>query len=255
MSAITLTRGVHLVASGPLGISHPLDCHAYLIETAAGHLLVDAGVGLHSDRIVQNIRSLALDPGDVRLLLLTHAHADHAGGAAALAAATGAEVVGDARELRLLARGTDDELGLRAAKRNGTYPEDYVYPHLGGGWPLDGGWRFQAPDALVTSIATPGHSRGSTSYLLERDGYRALFSGDAVFLGGFVSVLNVEGSDPADYRRCLPALAGLAVEGLYPGHYLFAVGDGQKHVDLALRRLQSSVLPNVALSWLPYPQL
>ena len=75
---------------------------------------------------------------------------------------------------------------------------------------------------MLSSILTPGHSAGSTSYLLEASAYRALFSGDAVFLGGFISVLNVEGSDPGAYRRCLPALANLQVDGLYPGHCLFS---------------------------------
>jgi hypothetical protein len=42
---------------------------------------------------------------------------------------------------------------------------------------------------------------------------------------------------------------------LFPGHYLFAVQDGQQHIDLAIERLRKSVFPNVALSWLPYPQL
>jgi glyoxylase-like metal-dependent hydrolase (beta-lactamase superfamily II) len=84
LSAITLAPGIHLVASGPLGISHPLDCHAHPIETASGARLVDAGVRPDGDRILDNVRSLGLDPRDVRQILLTHAHADHAGGAGAV---------------------------------------------------------------------------------------------------------------------------------------------------------------------------
>lgn len=255
MSAITLAPGIHLVASGPLGISDPRDCHAYLVETRAGHVLIDTGVDPEGEGILANIRGLGLDVGDLRTILLTHAHADHAGGVRALVGATGATVVGDAKELRLLAAGDDEALGLRAAKENGTYPADYVYPHIETGTPVGPDWSLEAGDRRFRAIATPGHSLGSTSYLLESDGYRALFSGDAVFLGGFISLLNVPGSDPADYRRHLPALAGLGVDGLYPGHYLFAVRRGQQHVDLALERLRRSVLPNVALSWLPYPQL
>lgn len=255
MSAITLVPGIHLVASGPLGISHPLDCHAYLVETPRGLVLIDAGVDPEARGILDNIRGLGLDVGHLELILLTHAHADHAGGVAALVRASGAEVIGDPGELRLLAEGDDEALGLRAAKLNGTYPDDYVYPHVAGGTALEQDWSFDAGDRRFRAIHTPGHSAGSTCYLLETEGYRALFSGDTVFLGGFISVLNVAGSDPADYRRHLPALAGLGVDGLYPGHYLFAVRRGQQHIDLALERLRRSVLPNVALSWLPYPQL
>lgn len=253
--AITLRPGLHLVASGPLGLSHPLDCHAYLVETGAGPYLIDTGVAPDAPSIRTNIEGLGFALTDLRGILITHAHADHAGGARTLAAASGAPVWADARELRLLAEGTDEALGLRAAKENGTYPADYVYPHYDGGRPLPDGWRSGDGDHRITAVRTPGHSPGSTCYLLESPGYRALFSGDALFLGGFISLLNVEGSDPGDYRRSLPPLGGLAVDGLFPGHYLFAVHDGQRHIDLALERMRKSVLPNVALSWLPYPQL
>lgn len=253
--AITLRPGVHLVASGPLGISHPLDCHAYLVETAAGPYLIDTGVDPGASGIRANIEGLGVALTDLRGILLTHAHADHAGGARTLATASGAPVYADPAELRLLAEGGDAALGLRAAKNNGTYPADYEYPHHAGGRPLPPGWRSGDDEPRLTAVPTPGHSPGSTCYLLDAPGYRALFSGDTLFLGGFISLLNVEGSDPADYRRSLPALGPLAVDGLFPGHYLFAVRDGQRHIDLALDRLQKSVLPNVALSWLPYPQL
>ncbi|MFZ0217851.1 MAG: MBL fold metallo-hydrolase [Candidatus Dormiibacterota bacterium] len=255
MSAITVAPGIHLVASGPLGISHPLDCHAYLLETVSGLVLVDAGVDPDASGIRRNLAGLGFAERDLSLILLTHAHADHAGGVRALAEASGAQVLANPIEIDLLRRGSDEALGLRAAKENGTYPADYVYPHYERGDPLPAGWQFEAGDRTLTSVFTPGHSPGSTSYLLQAPGYRALFSGDAIFLGGFISLLNVEGSDPADYRRHLPALAPLGVDGLYPGHYLFAVERGQQHIDLALQRMRRSVLPNVALSWLPYPQL
>jgi hydroxyacylglutathione hydrolase len=255
MSGITLSPGIHLVGSGPLGISHPLDCHVYLVETGAGPVLVDAGVDPEASAIRRNVEELGFSLTDLRAILLTHAHADHAGGVRALAQASGARVLGHAAELELLARGTDEALGLRAAKENGTYPADYVYVHYEGGEALPENWRLDGGDRTLSGISTPGHSPGSTCYLLEEPGYRALFTGDTVFLGGFISLLNVAGSDPADYRRHLPALGRLGVDGLYPGHYLFAVHGGQQHIELAAQRLRRSVLPNVALSWLPYPQL
>lgn len=252
--AITLRPGIHLVAGGPLGISHPLDCHAYLVETGAGPYLIDTGADPAATGIRANIEGLGYARTDLRGILITHAHADHAGGARALAA-SGVPVFADPAELRLLAEGSDEALGLRAAKNNGTYPADYRYPHYDGGRPITEGGRWGDGDRWISAVPTPGHSPGSTCYLLQTPGYRALFSGDTLFLGGFISLLNVEGSDPADYRRSLPPLGALAVDGLFPGHYLFAVHGGQQHIDLTLERLRKSVFPNVALSWLPYPQL
>jgi glyoxylase-like metal-dependent hydrolase (beta-lactamase superfamily II) len=252
---ITLRPGIHLVASGPLGLSHPLDCHAYLAETSAGPYLIDAGVDPAATAVRANITGLGYALSDLRGILVTHAHADHAGGVRALADASGAPVFADAAELALLAEGSDEALGLRAAKENGTYPRDYVYPHFTGGHALSEGWSSGPGDRVLTAMPTPGHSPGSTCFRLDTPGYRALFSGDTLFLGGFISVLNIDGSDPGVYRRSLPRLGELAVDGLFPGHYLFAVHGGQSHIDLTLERLRKSVLPNVALSWLPYPQL
>ncbi len=253
--AITLRPGIHLVASGPLGLSHPLDCHSYLVETSSGPFLIDAGVDPDAAWVGANINALGYALPELRGILVTHAHADHAGGVAALAEASGAPVLVDEAERELLATGSDEQLGLRAAKENGTYPPHYRYPHFTGARALPGRWSSGPGATSLHAISTPGHSPGSTCFLLESPGYRALFSGDSLFLGGFISLLNIDGSDPAVYRRSLPPLASLAVDGLFPGHYLFAVHDGQQHIDLALQRLRTSVLPNVALSWLPYPQL
>lgn len=255
MTAITLTPGIHLVASGPLGISHPLDCHAYLVETSSGPFLIDAGVDSDATGIRANIEGLGYALGELQGILMTHAHADHAGGIAALAGAADIPVIGSEAELRLLAEGSDELLGLRAAKQNGTYPTDYRYRHFDAGTALTPGWKSGDGERWLSAVSTPGHSPGSTCYLLQSPTYRALFSGDTLFLGGFISVLNVEGSEAGAYRRSLPALESLDVDGLFPGHYLFAVHGGQQHIDLTLERLQKSVIPNVVLSWLPYPQL
>jgi glycosyltransferase involved in cell wall biosynthesis len=86
MSSVTLDDHVHLVASGRLGLgmSDDHDCNVYLLADGEDAVLVDAGCGLDVDALVERIRVLAMPP--VSRILLTHAHADHAAGAGALAA-------------------------------------------------------------------------------------------------------------------------------------------------------------------------
>jgi hydroxyacylglutathione hydrolase len=250
---ITLLPSVHLVGSGAFGLSNPYDCHVYLVSCDGRLALVDAGVGMEPERILDNVRSLGFDPGAIDTILLTHAHADHAGGTAALQRATGARVVGSEVELRLLAAGDDGALGLDAARRNGTYPADYRYPHFEGGVALEDGEVVEVGGLRLTALVVPGHSAGSVCYLTEADGRRVLFAGDTVFAGGFISLINAPGSDPAAYRRHLPRLRDLGVDALCSGHQVFCLSRGQAHIDLALRRLQLSVIPNLAVAWLPPP--
>jgi len=66
---------------------------AYLIETSAGLILVDSLYGKWVQPLVNNIRKLGLNPRDVKYVINTHGHFDHAGGAAFFQAAYGARVV------------------------------------------------------------------------------------------------------------------------------------------------------------------
>ena len=81
-----LTEHIYLVASGDMGFSltHPLDCHVYLVDGGEEAALIDAGAGLGTEDLLAGIRATGLDVSRIRWLLLTHPHADHAGGAAAL---------------------------------------------------------------------------------------------------------------------------------------------------------------------------
>jgi glyoxylase-like metal-dependent hydrolase (beta-lactamase superfamily II) len=83
---VRLTRGVHLVGSGEIGLSDPWDAHVYLLDGGSELALVDAGCGQRDslERILANVRDDGLDPARITTLLLTHWHPDHSGGAAAL---------------------------------------------------------------------------------------------------------------------------------------------------------------------------
>lgn len=65
---------------------------AVLIASPEGHALIDTGPEEAAPVILNNIRALGFDPGDVKAILFTHEHYDHMGGLATLAEATGAEV-------------------------------------------------------------------------------------------------------------------------------------------------------------------
>ena len=63
-----------------------------LIDAGDGLILIDGGLPQTAAAIDANIRALGFDPLNIKAILLSHAHFDHAGGIAALQRLTGANV-------------------------------------------------------------------------------------------------------------------------------------------------------------------
>lgn len=130
---------------------------ALLVVGPKGHVLIDAATAEAVPSIVANIRRLGLRPADVKLLLSSHEHVDHAGGFRALQQATGATLVATAAARKTLESGVpaaDDPQGNGisefAGARVGRIVRDGEIVMLG---PL-----------RLTAHATPGHAPGSTSW-------------------------------------------------------------------------------------------
>jgi len=233
-----------MVGSGNISLSNRHDCHAYLIDGGNHELaLVDAGVGLESNRILSNIRAHNFDPENIVYILTTHSHSDHAGGCRNLKAETSCGIVASASEARLMEEGTDEELGLIIAKKSGCYPLDYTYPHCKVDKIVRDQENLGVGNYQVRAICVPGHSVGSTCYLLEQDNHRALFSGDTVLFNGVIGLLNCYGSSLREYRQNIEKLSNLDIDALMPGHGLFTVRGGQAHIDKAVEALQGLFVP------------
>src|SRR3954466_2430543 len=80
-----------IVGSGQIRSSSAYDCHVYALRTNDGVVMIDSGSGLGEDEIVENL-SADFPNVPIARILLTHAHTDHFGGAAALSRRLGCGV-------------------------------------------------------------------------------------------------------------------------------------------------------------------
>lgn len=224
-----------LVASLQFGISGPLDCHVYALRGPDGVVLVDAGAGTHTEMILSN---LAKDfPGStVSALLLTHVHMDHCGGAAEIRERTNCQVIISAQSATTLENGDEEASGLRSAREQGVYPGDFRFRPCPVDQAVKDGQQFMAAGIPFTAIHVRGHSQDAYCFLTRRDKATWLFTGDVVFYGGVLGVINAEGSGMEGYRADLGKLSDLAVDGMFPGHGLFTMHGGQRHLDSAIEQ-------------------
>lgn len=243
---IRLDQGIYMVGAGKggPGISHEKDCNVYLLTDGHAAALIDGGSGLDTPAILSNVRETGVEPGQIEKILVTHAHGDHGGGIRDFQELLPqVQVYASAGEKRLLESGTEEELGLIAAKRKGAYPQDYQYKHCQVDHVVTHEQTLTVGTIGVTAILLPGHSIESVCYLVEMNGKRYLFSGDSIYLNGTLSVINCYGSSMESYRKYIGRLAGRRVDALIPSHYRFTMSGGQKHIDLAIELTGYSSLP------------
>lgn len=238
-----ITDSIYLVGSLQLGISGRWDSHVYLIKGKDGLILIDSGAGTDVERIFSNIRNEGFDPMDIEALLLTHLHFDHSCGAREIRDKTGCLVYLSSKSKGLLESGTAEETGLDIAIKKGIYPEWFEFQNCKVDVALDDGDVFETAGLSIEAISVEGHSPDSICYVVEFDGKRNLFCGDVLFYGGVIGLINAAGSTMDGYRRDLQKLSGLEIDGFYPGHYLFTVDGGQRHIDAAIEQCNKGMMP------------
>ena len=186
---------------------------AYLIVSEQGAILLDAPFAANAEQIERNIESIGVPLHDVRLLLSSHAHADHVGAMAALKRDTGARYLASA--------------GDRWALENGRNQGDNNY----GVQPFDpikvdqivgDGEKVSLGDIELTAHLTPGHTAGCTSWSMtvnDRGTPRELLFLCSITVAGNTLIDNR--SYPAiveDFRATFAKLAAIHADIVLSGH-------------------------------------
>ena len=243
-----LTSDVAVVGGGQFGfgISSPLDCHVYLLDGGDELALIDAGMGGaigDTEKILQNIRDDGYDPARISKVLLTHYHADHAGGAAELYAALGVPIIGSPLTATTLERGDEEQISLPVAKAAGLYPDDYVFQACPASGDFIDGASFMVGSLRITTYDTPGHSDGHVSFLVEGGERSYLIEGDVVFFGGLILLQNIADCSIQKYAASVEKLASLEFDALLPGHLTVSLTDGRRHIDAAAAVFRKLLVP------------
>ncbi|MBJ6982706.1 subclass B3 metallo-beta-lactamase [Luteimonas sp. MC1572] len=193
---------------------------AILVKTAEGAVLIDGGMPQAADMLLRHMADLGVAPADLKLILLSQAHADHVGPLAELRRRTGARVAANAESAVLLARGGSDDIHFGDAI---VYPPVQVDRLLLDGEIVElGGMRF-------TVHFMPGHTPGSMAWTwTDREGARPvrIAYADSLTAPDYRLVDNPRYPRIVDdYRRSFEVVRGLPCDVLLTPHPGFSGQD------------------------------
>jgi hydroxyacylglutathione hydrolase len=211
--------------TAPFGAIHTLrEAHnnVHVIVGPKGLVLVDGGLEGSAVEVEARIRELGLDPARIRAVIITHGHADHAGGARHFQTTYGAQVIAGAGDQPLFSGGRNDALCPTSTHAEWRLDEDQgatYTPFAANVW-VDQDLDAKPLTGLTGRILSmPGHTAGSLSLVVGE----AAFVGD-LFRGAIVgssAVTHFYMCDLADNRRDIRGLldAHPAVKTFFTGHF------------------------------------
>ena len=190
---------------------------AILITSPAGHVLIDGTLPQNASMIESNIRVLGFRVRDIRWILNSHTHGDHAGAIAKLAHDSGAKVAASAKSAKALALGGDDP----DDPQHGMAP---FYPKVTKVRIVADGETLHVGSLALQMHAMPGHTPGSTGWTwrsCEGKHCVSMVYADSITL---LSTPDYRYADPAHperlagYRHTLAMLAALPCDILLTPH-------------------------------------
>jgi metallo-beta-lactamase class B len=189
---------------------------SFLITTPQGHFLIDAGMEEMAPQIEKNIETLGFRVHDVKILLNTQAHIDHAAGFAALKRTTGAKLMISRGDAPVIESGGakdflwPDRFGWEPAKVD-EFVEDREKTVLGG--------------VVLTAHLTPGHTKGCTTYTMtvreEGKNYHVLFLGSTSQVGAKLIGNEKYPQIADDYQKTFQVLRELPCDVFLASHGSF----------------------------------
>lgn len=174
------------------------NCYGILTDKAA--IVVDPG------KYTVELRDFLTDNADkTRLILITHAHYDHIGGALKLRQETGVKI----------AIGKNEEFALsdKAFNLSGRFTPEI--PPYNADYTIEDEEEFYVGDLFVKAFETPGHTVGGMCYLIED----CLFSGDMLFYKT-IGRVDLPGGNVTDMKESLDRMMWLFDDEtkVYSGH-------------------------------------
>jgi metallo-beta-lactamase class B len=195
--------------------SHGLS--AILVTSPRGHVLIDGTLPENAAMVEANIRALGFRVRDIRMILASHAHADHAGAIERLARDSHAAVAARATQARALRTGGEDA----DDPQRGDVP---LFPEVGDVRVIGDDAVVRVGPLAIQAHATPGHTPGSTSWTWTScEGARCRFMvyADSLTLlaaGGYRYTDPAHPERLGDFRRALARLAALPCDILMTPH-------------------------------------
>lgn len=190
----------------------PYDANAYLVN---GTILID--VGMDSSYIISELKK-HISMTDLEMIILTHCHYDHTGGAEGVAQITGAKIAIHKNDALLLGNPNASASSMFGRKAPVIKPEIL----------LEGGEKF----GDLEIIHTPGHTPGGIC--LYDPVSKTLFSGDTVFQDGSFGRTDLYGGNSSQLIESIKKLTLLDVDCMYPGHGDIVKGNANEQIKLSL---------------------
>jgi metallo-beta-lactamase class B len=192
------------------------DVSSFLITTRDGHILIDSGFEATVPMIRESVRKLGYRFEDIKILLNSHAHLDHAGGHALLKRLTRAQIVMSEADATLLAHGGKGDfppISERIMSYEAAQADRIIHD----------GDKVSLGGTTLTAHLTPGHTKGCTTWtmVLEDGGkqYNVVIYGSTTILPGVRLVNNPKYPQIVDdFTRTFKVLGSLPCDVFLAPH-------------------------------------
>lgn len=238
---------VYLVGSDPT--------LTYLIDAGPdGLILIDPGLSRSFDAINAAITRLGFSPRRVRWVLNTHAHFDH----------SMADGLFRQQGARIFVGAADADAVERATRVTGKFFDPSIerdYPRTRVDHRVADGEELHMGNKKIHAIATPGHTVGSTAFLMVVDGRNVLFSGDTVLFDSRLGTQDTAYANNREYLESLRKLSRFTMglgkvlrwDVLLPGHGTIVLDRAGMDVDKAFDTAQLDMIAGEKIEAAPFP--